>query len=152
MTARIYRISISKSRGEKKGNVECARFQEGYGIVGDAHAGSPRQVSLLPYESFAKFKEVIPDIEPGDFAENLTTIGLDFSGIDVDSRLRIGEDVILVVTAIGKVCHYGCYIRERVGDCIMPREGVFARVARGGMIREGDRVELLKPVSSSRGG
>ncbi len=138
--AKIYRISIAKRKGDKKTNIPEAELRDDFGIVGDCHAGSERQVSLLPLESFDKMHATDLIIAPGDFAENITTTGLSFDGITVGRRLRIGSTVELMVTQIGKRCHHGCYIRERVGDCIMPREGIFARVVSGGCIREGDSV------------
>ena len=138
--ARIFRISISPTKGDKKANVEEAELLEDFGILGDAHAGSDRQVSLLPFESFDHMRIKDFEVQPGEFAENITTRGLILGDIRIGERLTIGDDVELIVTHIGKKCHHGCYIRERVGDCIMPREGVFARVLRGGRIRVGDRL------------
>jgi MOSC domain-containing protein YiiM len=140
MSGEIYSISASAETGSKKENVESARLAEDFGIVGDAHAGSERQVSLLPFEAFAEVRQQLPQIKPGDFAENITTRGLDMSSASVGDRLRIGASVKLVITQIGKECHNGCYIREVVGDCIMPRLGLFARVAEGGTIRVGDTI------------
>jgi MOSC domain-containing protein YiiM len=140
MSGEIYSISASAETGSKKENVESARLAEDFGIVGDAHAGSERQVSLLPFEAFAEVRKQLPQIKPGDFAENITTRGLDMSSASVGDRLRIGASVKLVITQIGKECHNGCYIREVVGDCIMPRLGLFARVAEGGTIRVGDTI------------
>ena len=137
---RIHRISISEEKGDKKYNVDTAVLVTDYGIEGDAHAGSQRQVSLLPFESFDKVRGAIEDIKPGDFAENITTVGLDFSNVTIGSSLRIGDSIKLEITQIGKECHHGCYIRELVGDCIMPREGVFARVIQGGTFRIGDTI------------
>jgi len=131
---------VSKEVGEKKHNVETARLVENYGIDGDAHAGTERQVSLLPLESFSKMDGNLVELKPGVFAENLTTSGLDFAGATVGRRIVVGDKIELVVTQIGKECHHGCHIREVVGDCIMPREGVFARVLKGGTVRVGDRI------------
>lgn len=139
-SGKIHRISVSMTKGSKKRNIEEALIVENSGIQGDAHAGSERQVSLLPLESFEKVKNDIIDIVPGDFAENITTTGVDFSSIQVGSRLTLGDGIKLVVTQIGKECHEDCQIREIVGDCIMPREGVFARVESGGKIRTGDPI------------
>lgn len=136
----IHRISVSKVRGDKKSNVDEALLADDYGIVGDVHAGSERQVSLLPLESFAKLDSDLIDINPGDFAENLTTTGLDFIGVIVGNRLTVGEEITLEITQIGKECHRGCRILEIVGDCIMPREGVFAKVIRGGIIKTCDSI------------
>jgi MOSC domain-containing protein YiiM len=141
MSGEIYRISISAATGSKKENVEWARLDEDFGIVGDAHAGSERQVSLLPFEAFAEVREQLPQIKPGDFAENITTRGLDTSSVSIGDRLTIGALVKLVITHVGKECHHDCYIREAVGECIMPRLGLFARIAAGGTIRVGDTIE-----------
>jgi MOSC domain-containing protein YiiM len=142
MSGEIYRISVSEKKGEKKENVDSAVLAEDFGIVGDAHAGSERQVSLLPFEAFGEVRGQLPQIEPGDFAENITTCGLDLSTVKVGDQLRIGTSVKLVITQIGKKCHHGCYIREVVGDCIMPRMGLFARIADGGTVRVGDSIRL----------
>lgn len=139
---KIHKISVSDSKGDKKHNIDCAVLREDHGIVGDAHAGSTRQVSLLPFESFDKVRSKLADIAPGDFAENLTTAGLDFGEVAVGMKMRIGHSICLEITQIGKECHHGCYIREAVGDCIMPREGIFARVISGGDIAVGDSIDL----------
>lgn len=139
-TGQIHKISISIRKGDKKQNISHAVLIEQHGIEGDAHAGSARQVSLLPFESFDKIREKLATIAPGDFAENITTVGLDFSGAKIGARLRIGDRVELEITQIGKTCHLGCYIREVVGDCIMPREGIFASVIREGDIATGDQI------------
>ena len=107
--------------------------------MGDAHAGDwPRQVSLLPAESIAKVRDLMPDLADGAFAENLVTSGLDLSAVAVGSRVAIGDEVVLEVTQIGKECHRGCAIRQITGDCIMPREGIFCKVVRGGPISTGN--------------
>ena len=138
----------SKSRlyQRKKGNreTECARavFREDWGIVGDAHAGKwHRQVSLLSYESIEAFKAKGASVREGAFGENLIVSGFDFKNLPVGTRLRCG-DVLLELTQIGKECHSGCEIYKRMGECIMPREGVFAKVLHGGVIREGDEMIL----------
>lgn len=141
---RILRISISAEKGTKKQNVPNAELRADYGIVGDAHAGSERQVSLLPFESFDLIRKKLSDIQPGDFAENLTITGVELQKVRVSTRLIIGDGVELVVTQIGKKCHHGCYIRKIVGDCIMPREGVFATVVAGGRIMVGDSVTMVE--------
>jgi MOSC domain-containing protein YiiM len=141
MSGEVYRISVSAETGSKKENVDSAKLTEDFGIVGDAHAGSERQISLLPFEAFDPVREQLPEIRPGDFAENITTQGVDLSSASIGDRLAIGDSVKLVVTQIGKECHNGCYIREAVGDCIMPRLGVFARIAAGGTIRVGDTIK-----------
>jgi MOSC domain-containing protein YiiM len=137
----IHRISISSKRGDKKKNVSNVVIGDG-GINGDAHANSERPVSLLPFESFRKVAHPDLDINPGDFAENITTKSLDFGKIQIGTIVYIGDQVKLEVIQLGKKCHNGCIIREKVGDCIMPREGVFARVINGGGITVGDTIKL----------
>lgn len=134
----VYQLSVSARKGSKKNNIAEALLMENFGIAGDAHAGSERQVSLLPYEAFDVIRERLPDIKPGDFAENITTRGIDFSTASVGDRLCIGSGVRLVITQIGKECHNDCPIRQAVGDCIMPRQGIFASIVNGGLIRVGD--------------
>lgn len=136
----IYKISIAPEKGMQKKNIDDAELQVDFGIVGDGHAGSGRQVSLLPFESFEKVKNDIVEINPGDFAENITTTGIDFSDVTIGKKMKIGDEIELEVTQIGKECHHGCYIREAVGDCIMPREGIFARVLQGGKMKIGDTI------------
>lgn len=142
---------VAVCRSEKKGTRKSAGnegyIREEYGLDGDAHAdsGSRRQVSLLAVESIRKFHQDLGfPVGPGDFAENLTTEGVDLLSLPISSRIRVGEEVILEVTQIGKECHRGCAILEQTGKCIMPREGIFARVVRGGPVRTGDRVTVLE--------
>jgi len=139
----VYRISIAPQKGIKKHNIREATITANEGIDGDAHGLSNRPVSLLPFESFEKLKHPDLEINPGDFAENITTIGVDFGLIKIGTLVHIGNSVEIKVTQIGKKCHHNCIIRETVGDCIMPREGVFGRVLKGGDIREGDRIEVI---------
>ncbi|MBC8423312.1 MOSC domain-containing protein [bacterium] len=137
-------ICISVEKGTTKSPVPTASLQTAHGIVGDAHAGSwHRQVSLLALESIDRMRALYPAIEDGAFAENLITSGIDWRRTVVGDRVRIGEDVLLEVTQIGKECHQGCIIREKTGDCIMPREGIFCSVLTGGVITPGDGVERL---------
>lgn len=137
---KIFKISISSDRGMKKTNINSVEIKKDYGIIGDAHAGSNRQVSLLPFESFKKVVNELIEIKPGDFAENITTRGFDFSSVSIGKKIKIGEAIELEITHIGKECHNGCYIKEVVGDCIMPREGIFAKVLKGGKIHVGDKI------------
>ena len=139
---KILKISVSASKGEKKKNVESANIIEKLGIEGDAHFGSERPISLLSYESFAELKG-LPELKPGDFAENITTLGLDYNRVKAGTRIALGDDVVIEVIQIGKECHNGCVIKQTVGDCIMPRRGVFARPIRGGRLSEGDHIEIL---------
>ena len=144
-SGRIRAISVSAEKGMPKHNVPEAELKEDFGIVGDAHAGSGhRQVSLLDMESIEELRQKGADIAPGDFAENFTVEGLDLSGLKVGDRLRIGVAAELEVTQLGKRCHGRCRIFEKLGDCIMPRQGVFARVVTGGRIQVGDTLELMK--------
>ncbi len=128
-----------------KCNVPEAELRADFGIVGDAHAGSgARQVSLLDLASIDDLRQKGADISPGDFAENLTVEGVDLSTLRVGQKLRVGGLVDLEVTQLGKRCHGRCRIFEKLGDCIMPRQGVFARVLTGGRIQAGDTIELMK--------
>jgi len=140
----IVALSISTQKGTPKSNVPRAQFVENHGIAGDAHAGPwHRQVSLLALESIAKMRAKGADVGPGSFAENITTESLDVLSLQVGDHLTIGE-VELEITQIGKECHARCAIFEQVGDCVMPREGVFARVVRGGEVEVGDAIEVAR--------
>ena len=139
----IFRISVAPQKGLKKSNVTEVYIRAGEGIDGDAHGTSHRPVSLLPFESFQKVYHPDLRINPGDFAENITTWGVDFSGVHIGTRIMLGDSVLLEVIQIGKKCHHNCIIRETVGDCIMPREGVFAKVLNGGKVKEGDPIRVL---------
>ena len=122
---------------------ESVELRENHGIVGDAHAGEwHRQVSLLATESIAKMRALGLDVDSGDFAENITTRGIDLVSLPIGARLTIGEAVI-EVTQIGKECHTRCNIYHQAGDCVMPKEGIFTRVLQGGRIRSGDVVEIM---------
>jgi len=139
---RVVAISISAEKGMRKSNVNEATLIEDWGIEGDAHAGpGHRQVSLLPLESIDTMRAKGLDVNPGDFAENIATEGLVVAVIEVGRRIAIGPTLI-ELTQIGKECHSRCAIFEQAGDCVMPREGVFGRVVKGGTIRVGDRVEV----------
>ncbi len=141
---RIKAISISEKRGTKKVNVPEAELKVDFGIVGDAHAANwHRQISLLGVESIDKMVAKGAQVSPGNFAENITTEGIDLIEIPIGGRVRIGENVEIEITQIGKECHSRCEIYEQVGDCVMPREGVFAKVISPGKIRVGDNAEVL---------
>jgi MOSC domain-containing protein YiiM len=141
---RIIAVSISDKKGTKKKNVERVELEKDFGIVGDAHAGGgKRQVSLLAEESIEKMRGQGLKVNPGDFAENITTQGLDLSIFAPGTKLKIGEDVLLELTQIGKQCHSRCNIYYQAGDCIMPKEGIFARVFKGGTVRPGDAIEAM---------
>jgi len=130
----ILSINVSTRTGEQKTPVERAELRENHGIVGDAHAGDwHRQVSLLADEDIDTMRGRGIELGFGDFAENITTRGIDLGSLPVGARLSLGGAVV-EVTQIGKECHAGCAISRTVGDCVMPRRGVFARVIRGGEI------------------
>ncbi len=142
-------ICISEKRGTVKKYISQANFIENFGIENDAHAGNwHRQVSLLSYEKIEDFKSKGAEIEPGSFGENLIVEGFDLNQLPVGSKLKSGE-IILEVTQIGKECHSHCAIYKAMGDCIMPREGIFAKVINGGELKEGDTIELL-PFDDNR--
>lgn len=145
---KIMAVCISEKRGTQKKNIEKVRLIENFGLEGDAHGGNwHRQVSLLSYEKVRAFEEKGISVEDGAFGENLLVEGFDFKNLPVGTRFRCGE-VLLEMTQIGKECHSHCEIYQTVGDCIMPREGVFARVLHGGMIQIGDEMEIV-PSSDS---
>jgi molybdenum cofactor synthesis domain-containing protein len=137
-------VCISEKKGEQKTPVPSVQLKEDFGIVGDAHAGNwHRQVSLLGYESIQKVQAAMPyELADGAFAENIVTQGITLYTLPIGTKLRIGESVC-EVTQIGKECHHGCAIRELTGDCVMPREGIFVKVLKGGNIRAGDIIEII---------
>ena len=140
----VIAVCISPEMGTPKQDVGSAVFLEDWGLEQDAHAGKwHRQVSLLSYEKFQAFQAKGADVIPGAFGENLLVAGFDFRALPVGTRLRCG-DVLLEVTQIGKQCHHGCDIFQRMGECIMPTEGVFARVLHGGVISAGDEMVLTQ--------
>lgn len=137
-TFRVVSINISRRKGEPKKPVPRALVRRDHGMEGDAHAGGwRRQVSLLAEEDIERMREKLPSLGPGDFAENITTRGIDLPSIPIGTRLSIGS-VVLEVTQIGKACHRGCAILEQTGECVMPRRGIFARVLQGGEITNED--------------
>ena len=140
----IIAICISEKRGIQKKRIPEAEFVEDWGIKGDAHAGKwHRQVSLLSHDKIEAFRARGADVADGAFGENLVVEGFDFAKMAVGTRFRC-NDVILELTQIGKECHNGCEIFKKMGDCIMPREGVFTRVLHGGIVREGDELVVLE--------
>lgn len=144
----INAISVSRQRGTPKANVAQADLEADFGIVGDAHAGrGHRQVSLLGVESINKLREKGVKVSPGDFAENITIEGLPVKSLKLGSKLRICGQVELEVTQLGKRCHRRCGIFDRLGECIMPRDGVFARVTTPGRIKVGDIIEVVDDKS-----
>ena len=134
----ILSLNISGDKGMPKSPVPSLVFIADHGIEGDAHAGpGKRQVSLLADEDIETIREKLDTIAPGDFAENITTRGIDLASLPLGTRLTIG-DVVLEISQIGKECHSGCTIREKTGDCVMPRRGIFAVVVEGGEITDED--------------
>ncbi len=146
MSGKIKAISISSEKGMKKQNINNAILLENFGIVNDAHAekSSKRQVSLLAFESIQRIINKGLKVKEGEFAENITTIGLDLVKLNIGDKLLINKEVILEITQKGKECHNRCYIFNTIGDCIMPKEGVFAKVIKGGIIKAGDTIEVIK--------
>jgi len=143
-TKKIIAISISPERGTVKKSVDHAVLQAEHGICGDAHAGAwHRQVSLLACERIDEAAAAGAEVEFGGYGENIATIGVDWKSIPIGTRVSLGEEAELEITQIGKKCHSHCEIYHLTGDCIMPREGVFARVVSGGRIQPGDTVVIL---------
>lgn len=144
--AEVLAVNVSDRKGTRKKTVDKCVVLKELGIEGDAHAGKwHRQVSLLAVESIDKMQSKLTDIELkyGDFAENITTRGIDLKNLPIGTKLKVGADVVLEVTQIGKECHLACDIRKQVGDCIMPREGIFAKVLGDGEIKAGDKVQII---------
>jgi MOSC domain-containing protein YiiM len=145
MEGKILAVCISESKGERKRPVPWITLQKDHGVSGDAHAGDwHRQVSLLANESIEKMRALGLSVSAGDFAENITTIGINLVVLPVGSRLQIGA-ALLEVTQIGKECHTRCAIYHQAGDCVMPKEGIFARVLHGGEIKPGARISVVVP-------
>jgi len=144
--ARIIAVCRSEKKGTKKESVAEGVLKENHGLVGDAHADccTHRQVSLLAIESISKMRSLGFDIGPGDFAENLTSEGIDLVSLPIGTRLSVGKEAILEVTQIGKECHTGCAILRQTGKCIMPKEGVFTKIIHGGLVKNGDQIRIEK--------
>ena len=142
--SRIIAVCKSKKKGTKKKPIAEGLIRENFGLDGDGHANGTthRQISLLAVESINKMQNLGIEISPGDFAENLTTQGIDLVSLPVGTYLYIGEQIILELTQIGKECHTRCAIYRQVGRCIMPQEGIFAKVVHGGIVRAGDPVRI----------
>jgi MOSC domain-containing protein YiiM len=140
----VVSIAISKKKGTRKTQVDAALLVADHGLEGDAHAGPwHRQVSFLASESIARAKEGGLEVGFGDFAENIATRGIDWLKVPVGTRLRIGDHAEVEITQIGKECHKKCAIYYAAGDCIMPKEGIFARVLKGGTVRVNDPIHIL---------
>jgi len=144
--AKVIAVCTSENKGTIKEVVAQGILREDYGLLGDAHADSNthRQVSLLAMESIDKMRNRGFDLSAGNFAENITTEGIDLPSLPVGTCLSVGDQVLLEISQIGKECHAGCAIRRQIGDCIMPREGIFARVIQGGPVKAGDSVRAGK--------
>jgi MOSC domain-containing protein YiiM len=144
MPGKIVSLNISDKKGVRKKPVDEVTIKTGYGIEGDAHASSEwhRQVSLLALESIKKMQDLGLDVKPGDFAENITTEGLDLLSLPVGTHLVIGKEIEAEVSQIGKECHTRCAIYYQAGDCVMPKEGIFVRILKGGTVRVGDPVRV----------
>jgi MOSC domain-containing protein YiiM len=144
MKPKVVSVNVSKDKGTRKKSVSCVLLKVDHGIEGDAHAARwHRQISLLAIESIEKMRAGGADVQPGDFAENVTTEGIDLVSLPLGTQLSMGE-AIVEITQIGKECHEGCEIRVLVGDCVMPREGIFARVLKGGEITPGSPIVILQ--------
>ena len=154
MTGKIISINISEKKGTVKKPVKTACVKENFGIIGDAHSGSGRQVSFIGWEAvenWLKKKSEKIKINYGDFAENITTAGIDWKKVKTGDKIIIKKNVSkclhfieMEITQIGKECHFGCAIRKAVGDCIMPKQGIFAKVLIGGDIKIGDKIEVKR--------
>lgn len=151
MKAKVYSINLSKIKGVLKVPVSCARLIEDFGLEADAHAGDKiKQVSLLSIEGIkkqkecAKIKKSAADLKPGDFAENITTEGINLTTLKIGDKLQIGDNALIEISKIGKDCHRHCSIYYKIGDCIMLREGVFAKVLIGGEISIGDEIRVIE--------
>ncbi len=140
----ILSLNISRKKGTRKDPVEAVELIADYGISGDAHAGDwHRQVSFLASEAIETARAAGLDVSHGDFAENITTRGIDWCRLPIGTRFHLGGATLLEITQIGKTCHKPCAIYYKMGDCIMPKQGVFAKVITGGTIRVGDTIQLL---------
>ena len=141
---KIIAVCTSQKKGTRKKNVGEGILKVGFGLEGDAHGGDwHRMISLLGVESIQKMKDKGADVGPGDFAENLTTEGLELFTLPIGTKLKIGETSIGEVTQIGKQCHTKCEIFKQVGECVMPKEGIFIRLLEGGVVRSGDSIEVI---------
>jgi molybdopterin adenylyltransferase len=142
---KVLAVNISRDKGTKKQNVRRCELLAGFGLKGDAHGGRwHRQVSLLASESIEKMRQKGLNAEHGDFAENITTEGINLLDFPIGTTLRVGREAIIRMTQKGKECHDRCTIYHQMGDCVMPREGVFAEVLHAGQIAEGDSIEVVE--------
>jgi MOSC domain-containing protein YiiM len=139
---KIVAVCISEKKSTRKKNVNCGELKENFGLVNDAHSDpcTHRQVSLLAIESIQKMQAMGLTVGPGDFAENLTTEGIDLISLPIGTQISAGDTALLEVTQIGKVCHTPCAIYYQAGKCVMPEEGIFGRVVKGGTVKVGDEI------------
>ncbi len=146
--SKIIAVCKSQKKGTSKVDMTEGYLHPNYGLADDAHAdcSSHRQVSLMAIESITKMRDLGLDVGPGTFAENLTTEGIELFSLPIGTKVNIGGEVILEITQIGKECHTKCAIYHQLGQCIMPQEGVFTRVIRGGLVRAGDEIKIEKEV------
>ena len=145
MEAKVISINTSAKKGVRKKPVPEVEITSDFGIEGDAHASGDwhRQVSLLALESIRKMQDKGLDVGPGDFAENITTEGIDLPVLPIGTKLAFGKDIEGEVSQIGKLCHNRCAIFHQAGDCVMPREGIFIKVIKGGLLKVGDPIQVL---------
>jgi MOSC domain-containing protein YiiM len=150
----VIAVCTSEKKGTTKKPVPEVILKEEFGVVGDAHADclTHRQVSLLAEESIDKMRAKGFELNSGDFAENITTRGVELTTLPIGTRFQVGQEVVLEMTQIGKECHASCEIRRLIGDCIMPREGVFARVIHGGRVKAGDAIKITKSKAKKSAG
>ncbi len=143
--AKVIAVCTSETKGVRKENINHGTLKTEYGLIGDAHADSSwhRQISLLAVESIQKMRDMGYDVGPGDFAENITCEGIELLSLPIGTRVAIGDKVILEISQIGKECHAGCAIFKQTGKCIMPKEGVFARVIQGGEVNTGNTIKVI---------
>ena len=146
MKGKILSLNISEKKGQRKRAVNQAVLKENYGIVGDGHASDKwhRQISLLAMESIQKMIDLGLKVGPGDFAENITTQGIDLISLKVGTSLMAGDSIELEISQLGKVCHTRCAIYYQAGNCVMPEEGIFAKVIRGGTLKPGDIIKIME--------
>lgn len=146
---KVLAVSTSAVKGVRKENQPQITLIEDQGVAGDAHIAidPKRQVSLLAQESIEIMKKQMPELNPGDFAENITTEGLELHTLPIGTRLRLGQEVVLSVSQIGKTCHHGCAIKQTTGSCIMPTHGIFGRVVTAGVVRPGDAI-VVEPAEN----
>jgi len=147
---KVEAICLSERKHVPKQEAEWADILEGYGLAGDAHAGTHRQVSLLALQDLDRMRELMPELKAGDFAENLLVSGVSVQDLQPGSLLQVGRDALLEVTVIGKKCHRECDIFRQIGKCIMPTRGVFAKVLRGGRVFRGDPASIVRESCSTR--